>query len=134
MHNIYLKSKGTWLFAAFLAVAVLLAAAAWAHQPKAAPSKETTPYPVVVTKKLVEQGRAIFKRQCAVCHRTKSTRQKVGPGLKGLFKKELTPAMKHPVSEGNIRGHIQQGGDKMPAFPQITGRGMDALIAYLKTL
>jgi hypothetical protein len=58
----------------------------------------------------------------------------LGPGLKGLFRWELAPVMKHPVSEGSIRDHIQQGGRAMPAFPQIKGHEMDALIAYLKTL
>ncbi len=91
-------------------------------------------YRVTVTPELAAQGQKVFARYCASCHNVKSERFKVGPSLKGLFKRELTPVLKHPVNEANIRDHIWQGSKKMPSFPQIKGPQMDGLIAYLKTL
>ncbi len=34
------------------------------------------------------KGKDLFSQNCDVCHNSDSTETKVGPGLKGLFKKE----------------------------------------------
>jgi cytochrome c2 len=107
---------------------------AWAHMGEKHKGKPGEEYWVKVSPELGEAGRAIFKKSCLICHNAISPKAKVGPSLKGLFKAKLTPVMKHPVSDANIRDHIWEGGKKMPPFPDIKGKDMDALIAYLKTL
>jgi cytochrome c2 len=83
---------------------------------------------------LVAQGRQIFQDNCSPWHHPDSKKKKVGPGLKGLFQRQLTPARKVPVTEANIKKQIQQGSGIMPSFSHITGDALNALIGYLKSL
>jgi mono/diheme cytochrome c family protein len=110
---------------------LLAAAAAGAHQ---AHQEEASSYRVEPTPELVARGREIFRFRCRICHATETTEWRQGPGLAGLYRRERTPAMKHPVTDANLRDHIQRGGGEMPAFPEIAGPEMRALIAFLKTL
>jgi cytochrome c len=79
------------------------------------------------------KGKAAFK-QCAVCHDPASDVRKVGPGMKGLFKRAKLSNGK-PVNELNVRAVLEAGGNGMPPYRQmLTAAEKDALIAYLKTL
>jgi mono/diheme cytochrome c family protein len=82
----------------------------------------------------VEIGRQIFADNCAVCHYQDKAETKVGPGLKGLFKWDVTPVEKTPVTEENIRLRIKNGGENMPPYAHIKEPGRTALIMFLKTL
>ena len=79
------------------------------------------------------KGKAVFK-QCAVCHNPASDVRKVGPGLKGLFKRAKLSNGK-PINEANVRAVVESGGNGMPSYRQmLTAAEKDALIAYLRTL
>jgi cytochrome c len=79
------------------------------------------------------KGKEVFD-QCSVCHNADSADQKIGPGLKGLFKKEKLANGK-PATEANIRTQINDGGNGMPGYKDIlSDQEKDNLIAYLKTL
>ncbi|HEY1239163.1 MAG TPA: cytochrome c [Bryobacteraceae bacterium] len=79
------------------------------------------------------KGKEVFD-QCSVCHNADSDEKKIGPGLKGLFKKDKLVNGKAP-SEANVRGKIDEGGNGMPAYKDIlSDQEKDDLIAYLKTL
>ena len=79
------------------------------------------------------KGKDVFD-QCSVCHNADSTDKKIGPGLKGLFKKDKLVNGKAPT-EANVRGKIDEGGNGMPAYKDIlSDQEKDDLIAYLKTL
>ena len=79
------------------------------------------------------KGKAIFE-QCAICHNADSDEAKMGPGLKGLFKKAQLKNGKKPT-EANIRSQIDEGGNGMPAYKDmLSDEDKDNLIAYLKTL
>ena len=81
----------------------------------------------------VSKGKEIFE-QCSVCHAADSTEKKLGPGLKGLFKREKLSNGK-PANEVNIREVVNKGGNGMPSYDSILSRAeKDNLIAYLKTL
>jgi mono/diheme cytochrome c family protein len=78
-------------------------------------------------------GERIFQ-QCGGCHREKTGESKVGPSLKGLFKKRNLLNGK-PATEQNIRLRITNGGDGMPPFQQIlSAKEIDQVIAYLRKL
>ncbi|MGA1994720.1 MAG: cytochrome c [Bryobacteraceae bacterium] len=78
-------------------------------------------------------GKAVFE-QCAVCHNADSAEKKMGPGMKGLFKKEKL-ANGQKATEANIRAKVDQGGNGMPAYKDmLSDKDKDDLIAYLKTL
>lgn len=82
----------------------------------------------------IERGKTIFQDQCALCHDPASTEKKVGPGLKGLFRREKLENGT-PVSEASIRENLDKGSENMPSFKDtLTQEEKDALIAFLKTL
>jgi cytochrome c len=80
------------------------------------------------------KGKEVFD-QCSVCHNADSTEVKMGPGLKGLFKKKTMTSTGKPVTDANILGKINEGGNGMPAYKDILSDIDKAnVIAYLKTL
>src|SRR5579871_2660453 len=81
-----------------------------------------------------EKGKEVFE-QCSVCHNADSDEKKMGPGLKGLFKKaKLTSNGKKPT-EANVLEKINEGGNGMPPYKDMLSDQEKAdLIAYLKTL
>ena len=79
------------------------------------------------------KGKVVFE-QCAVCHNPDSDEKKMGPGLKGLFKKEKMTNGKKPT-DANVLGKINEGGNGMPAYKEMLSADEKAdLLAYLKTL
>src|SRR6476646_1100243 len=60
------------------------------------------------------KGKAIFE-QCGVCHNADSEEKKMGPGLKGLFKREKLVKGKKPT-EANVKAKVEEGGNGMPAY------------------
>jgi cytochrome c len=80
------------------------------------------------------KGKATFGENCAICHNDDSTEDKVGPGLKGLFKRDKLKSGK-PMNEANVRDQINNGGNGMPGFGDLlTDDDRANLIAYLKSL
>lgn len=79
------------------------------------------------------KGKEVFE-QCSVCHNADSTEKKMGPGLKGLFKKDKLANGKKP-SDATVRAKIDEGGNGMPAYKDmLSDEEKDNLVAYLKTL
>jgi cytochrome c len=78
------------------------------------------------------EGEKLFEA-CSVCHTT-TEEKKMGPGLKGLFKKEKLSNGKK-VSEETVRAVINEGGNGMPPYEEmLTADEKSHVIAYLKTL
>jgi len=79
------------------------------------------------------KGKEVFD-QCSVCHNSDSTEVKMGPGLKGLFKRAKLNSGK-PVNDANVLGQINEGGNGMPAYKDIlSDEEKTNVIAFLKTL
>lgn len=99
--------------------------------PKEAP-KEAPPSGAQATGDAAK-GKEVFE-QCAVCHNVDTDEKKMGPALKGLFKKEKLTNGK-PVNEENVRQVINEGGNGMPAYADMLSDEEKAnVLAYLKTL
>ncbi len=80
-----------------------------------------------------EKGKELFE-QCGVCHNADSDEKKMGPGLKGLFKKDKMMNGKKPTDE-NVMTVIKEGGNGMPAYEELlTEEERNHVLAYLKTL
>ena len=82
-------------------------------------------------------GKALFVKNCALCHNADSAVKKIGPGLKDLFKNKELPASHRPTTAANVREQVEQGNPAkgMPAFgAKLSTAEIDSLIAYLKTL
>jgi len=79
------------------------------------------------------KGKEVFE-QCSVCHNSDSAEVKMGPGLKGLFKKGKLSSGK-PANDAGVLAQINEGGNGMPAYKDILSDAEKTnLIAYLKTL
>ena len=79
------------------------------------------------------KGKAVFE-QCAVCHNPDSDEKKVGPGLKGLFKKAKLLSGKK-VTDATVLARVNEGGNGMPAYAEmLSDQEKTDLLAYLKTL
>lgn len=92
------------------------------------------PFAAAAGKGDAAKGKEGFDGNCAVCHNADSEEKKMGPGLKGLFKKDKLTNGKKPT-EANIREKIDSGGNGMPAYKDIlSDEEKDDVVAYLKTL
>ena len=81
------------------------------------------------------KGKDVFENnQCAMCHSVDTDEKKVGPSLKGLFKKK-TLASGKPVTEANVLAQINNGGNGMPGYADTLSADDKAnLLAYLHTI
>src|SRR5580704_8353312 len=80
------------------------------------------------------KGKEVFV-QCEVCHNADSTETKMGPGLKGLFKKAKLSTNGKPVTDANVIEKINEGGNGMPPYKDtLSDDERTNLVAYLKTL
>lgn len=79
-------------------------------------------------------GERLFSANCAACHFSDRQDKKVGPGLKGVFKRSKLPDTGLPVTDENVRERIVNGGIKMPPFRHLEKEEIKAILDYLKTL
>lgn len=79
------------------------------------------------------KGKEVFD-QCGVCHSATTDEKKMGPSLKGLFKKAKMTNGQKPT-DSNVLALINKGKGTMPAFEDVlTQEEKSNLLAYLKTL
>jgi mono/diheme cytochrome c family protein len=79
-------------------------------------------------------GKQIVDSQCSICHNTTTDETKMGPPLKGLFKRKTLKSGK-PVNDTNVLAQINNGGNGMPAYgDQLTAQQKADILAYLHTL
>jgi cytochrome c len=79
------------------------------------------------------KGKQAFE-QCAICHASTTDAKKMGPGLKGLFKRAKLHNGK-PVNDQTVLDVIKKGGNGMPAFDALLSAQEKAnVLAFLKTL
>ncbi len=81
----------------------------------------------------VAKGKDAFE-QCAICHNVDNDEKKMGPSLKGLFKRSKLASGK-PVNDANVLAQINAGGNGMPAYADMLSADDKAnILAYLHTL
>jgi mono/diheme cytochrome c family protein len=79
------------------------------------------------------KGKTVFE-QCSVCHSADTDEKKMGPSLKGLFKKPKLMNGK-PTTESNVLDQINNGGNGMPPYGDVLSADDKAnVLAYLRTL
>jgi cytochrome c len=79
------------------------------------------------------KGKEAFE-QCSVCHNVDTDEKKMGPSLKGLYKKKTLMNGK-PVNDANVLAQINNGGNGMPAYQDMLSAEDKAnIIAYLHTI
>src|SRR6185312_9132450 len=79
------------------------------------------------------KGKETFE-QCAVCHNVDTDEKKMGPSLKGLFKRKTMTNGK-PMNDENVLNQINNGGNGLPAYSDMLSADDKAnILAYLHTL
>lgn len=79
------------------------------------------------------KGKEAFE-QCAICHNVDNDEKKMGPSLKGLFKRKTLSSGK-PVTDANVLAQINAGGNGMPAYSDmLSAEDKTNILAYLHTL
>jgi cytochrome c2 len=79
------------------------------------------------------KGKEVFD-QCAVCHNVDTDEKKIGPSLKGLFKRDKLKNGKK-VTDDNVKAMINTGGNGMPSYADmLSDAERDDVIAYLHTI
>jgi cytochrome c len=79
------------------------------------------------------KGKETFE-QCAICHNVDTDEKKMGPSLKGLYKKKTLQNGK-PVNDANVQAQINAGGNGMPAYSDMLSTDEKAnILAYLHSL
>lgn len=80
-----------------------------------------------------EKGKEVFE-QCGVCHAHDTDEKKMGPSLKGLYKKAKMTNGQKPT-DASVLAIVNKGKGTMPAFSDVlSAEEKDDLLAYLKTL
>src|SRR5215467_10143678 len=74
--------------------------------------------PMFAQKGDAAKGKEVFE-QCSVCHNADSTEKKMGPGLKGLYKKSKLDSNGKPVNDASVGAKIDDGGNGMPAYKEM---------------
>ncbi len=81
----------------------------------------------------VAKGKDVFE-QCGVCHNVDNDEKKIGPSLKGLYKKAKLKNGK-TVTDEHVMAVINAGGGGMPAYSDtLSDEEKKNVLAYLKTL
>lgn len=83
---------------------------------------------------LVDKGAVVYRQHCSACHFADRSTEKVGPGLKGVFKQEAFPSSGNPATEDNFRKLLKNPLDEMPAYDHLSEADVAALMAYMKIL
>jgi cytochrome c len=79
-------------------------------------------------------GRAVYQQRCEICHFNASEAKKIGPGLKGIYKRGKF-ADGRRVDDASMERWIVEGGKDMPPFKGVLNPSqIRDLLSYLKTL
>ena len=109
-----------------------VASALLAQDPPTAPEKKTASSN---GGSAVARGKEVFEKKCAVCHFADSDQKKIGPGLKGLFKRGTFSINGNKVTTETLKTWIQNGDALMPPMKETLEEAqIKDVVAYVKTL
>ena len=78
--------------------------------------------------------KTVYDQHCEICHFSESTAEKVGPGLKGIYKRGRF-ADHERVDNARVTQWIEEGGKDMPGFADaLKPAQIRALLAYMRSL
>ncbi len=82
----------------------------------------------------IEKGKQIFASYCTRCHAADSNASIIGPGLKGILKRETLPASGRAATPANIYRQLKSPYKAMPSFAQkLKDDELMDVLAYLNT-
>jgi cytochrome c2 len=116
-----------YFLVAAMALSAIFPGAARSQKHPAAPSSEERATQT-------ERGRTVYHDRCEICHFSDSTAQKIGPGLKDIYKrKKFSGGTK--VDDASMEKWILNGSNNMPPFRDVLSVAeIHDVIAYLKSI
>jgi cytochrome c2 len=83
----------------------------------------------------VANGKEVFEKKCAMCHFADSDQKKIGPGLKGIFKRGTFSVNGNKVTTESLKTWIENGDSLMPGMKEtLEPAQIKDVVAYVKTL
>ena len=80
-------------------------------------------------------GRHIYDQYCDRCHAAYSSKERKGPSMKGVFKRQYLSVSGMPANDDRVGDIMRMGRNKMEGFGQaLTQEQINDLLAYLHTL
>lgn len=80
-------------------------------------------------------GKEVFEKKCAMCHFADSDQKKIGPGLKGIFKRGTFTVNNNKVTTESLKTWIENGDSLMPGMKEVLEPAqIKDVVAYVKTL
>jgi len=120
-----------------LGIATLaVAGAVLAQDPPAAPEK-TSPKKAAgqASAGSAAKGKEVFEKKCSICHYADQEAKKIGPGLKGLYKRGTFTVNGNKITDEALQTWIENGDSLMPGMKDsLELAQIKDVIAYVKTL
>jgi mono/diheme cytochrome c family protein/uncharacterized membrane protein YobD (UPF0266 family) len=82
----------------------------------------------------IEAGKALYMEKCFLCHDPYGTETVIGPGHKGILRRDRLPVSHRLATPENVARQLRNPYDKMPSFSYLTEEQVEELIAFLNTL
>jgi cytochrome c len=117
-----------------LGMATLAAAGAVLAQDTAAPPAKTGSKKAA-SHGLAVKGKEVFEKKCAICHYADKDSKKIGPGLKGMYKRGTFTVNGNKITDESLKTWIENGDSLMPPMKEtLEADQIKDVIAYVKTL
>jgi len=118
-----------------LGIATLaVAGAVLAQDPPAAPEK-TSPKKARASAGSAVKGKEVFEKKCSICHYADKDAKKIGPGLKGMYKRGTFTVNGNKITDEALKTWIENGDSLMPPMKEtLEPAQIKDVIAYVKTL
>ena len=120
-----------------LGIATLAVAGGLLAQDAPAPPAKTSPKkaPSHGAAGSAARGKEVFEKKCAICHYADKESKKIGPGLKGMYKRRTFTVNGNKVTDEALKTWIENGDSLMPGMKDTLEPGqIKDVIAYVKTL
>jgi len=80
-------------------------------------------------------GKEVFEKKCSICHYADKEAKKIGPGLKGMYKRGTFTVNGNKITDETLKTWIEEGDSLMPPMKEtLEPAQIKDVIAYVKTL
>ncbi len=119
-----------------LGIATLaVAGAVLAQDPPAAPEKTSPKKAARASAGSAVKGKEVFEKKCSICHYADKDAKKIGPGLKGMYKRGTFTVNGNKITDEALKTWIENGDSLMPPMKEtLEPAQIKDVIAYVKTL
>jgi len=118
-----------------LGMAILAVAGAVVAQDQPAATPAPAPAKKTASSGAVARGKDVFEKKCAMCHFADSDAKKIGPGLKGLFKRGTFSINGNKVTTESVTTFVENGDSMMPGLKDtLEPAQIKDVVTYVKTL